>query len=302
MSTRRCPRRRPPTTARSLTAKYDGVAAGLLTTSTPELWIYDPSLIGADGPAGARLVWRMDVRTELGDVDRLVLIDAHTGAVALQFSQREDAPEPCGLQQQQQSQPVANCTSPVRTEVPSGRRVGADVNAAFDLTGVTYDFYLDQLRSRQCRRRRAAAEVHGSVLPDSQRLPVRRRVLERRRRWCTAQGYAIADDVVGHELTHGVTQYTSDLFYYAESGAINESMSDVMGELIDLRATIERLRSAGDKWLLGEDLADRCDPQHGKSTGVRRSRPDDEPSVLRRLAKTRTAFTPTAASTTRQPS
>ena len=33
----------------------------------------------------------MDVRTEIGDVDRLVLIDAHTGAVALQFSQREDA-------------------------------------------------------------------------------------------------------------------------------------------------------------------------------------------------------------------
>ena len=66
-------------------------AAGLLISSEPELWIYDPSLIGADGPAGTRLVWRMDVRNELGDVDRLVLVDAHTGAVALHFSQREDA-------------------------------------------------------------------------------------------------------------------------------------------------------------------------------------------------------------------
>ena len=61
-------------------------------------------------------------------------------------------------------------------------------------------------------------------------------------------GY-LADDVVGHELTHGVTQFTSDLFYYAESGAINESISDVMGELIDLA---ERSGRAGDKWVLGE--------------------------------------------------
>ncbi len=46
-------------------------------------------------------------------------------------------------------------------------------------------------------------------------------------------GFASADDVVGHELTHGVTQFTSGLLYYYQSGAINESMSDVMGELFD---------------------------------------------------------------------
>ena len=46
-------------------------------------------------------------------------------------------------------------------------------------------------------------------------------------------GYSLADDVVGHELTHGVTQYESNLFYYYQSGAINESFSDVWGELYD---------------------------------------------------------------------
>ena len=35
-------------------------------------------------------------------------------------------------------------------------------------------------------------------------------------------GYAI-DDVVAHELTHGVTEHMSDLIYYGQSGAINES-------------------------------------------------------------------------------
>ena len=49
-----------------------------------------------------------------------------------------------------------------------------------------------------------------------------------------AYGFANADDVVGHELTHGVTDYESSLFYYYQSGAINESFSDVWGEFVDL--------------------------------------------------------------------
>ena len=47
------------------------------------------------------------------------------------------------------------------------------------------------------------------------------------------EGFAAADDVVGHELTHGVTESESALFYYMQSGAINESFSDVWGEFID---------------------------------------------------------------------
>ena len=39
-------------------------------------------------------------------------------------------------------------------------------------------------------------------------------------------------DVIAHELTHGVTKYTSDLLYYGESGALNESFSDVFGIII----------------------------------------------------------------------
>ncbi len=36
-------------------------------------------------------------------------------------------------------------------------------------------------------------------------------------------------DVIAHELTHGVTQYTANLVYQNESGALNEAMSDIMG-------------------------------------------------------------------------
>ncbi len=36
-------------------------------------------------------------------------------------------------------------------------------------------------------------------------------------------------DIVAHEITHGVTDYTSDLIYQNESGALNESFSDILG-------------------------------------------------------------------------
>src|SRR5262249_47028234 len=44
----------------------------------------------------------------------------------------------------------------------------------------------------------------------------------------------IADDVTGHEVTHGVTASESGLKYENASGAINESFSDIWGEFIDL--------------------------------------------------------------------
>ncbi len=47
------------------------------------------------------------------------------------------------------------------------------------------------------------------------------------------EGFA-ADDVVAHELAHGVTEHESNLLYWYQSGAINESLSDVFGELMDL--------------------------------------------------------------------
>jgi Zn-dependent metalloprotease len=39
-------------------------------------------------------------------------------------------------------------------------------------------------------------------------------------------------DVIGHELTHGVTQYEANLTYSGQSGALNESISDVFGSLV----------------------------------------------------------------------
>ena len=50
------------------------------------------------------------------------------------------------------------------------------------------------------------------------------------RNWNYASG---AIDIVAHEITHGVTEYTSDLIYLNESGALNESFSDIMGAAVE---------------------------------------------------------------------
>ncbi len=41
-------------------------------------------------------------------------------------------------------------------------------------------------------------------------------------------------DIVAHELTHGVTEYSANLIYNAESGALNESFSDIFGQCIEM--------------------------------------------------------------------
>ena len=46
------------------------------------------------------------------------------------------------------------------------------------------------------------------------------------------RGDTAALDVIGHELTHGVTQYEANLDYQDQAGALNESMSDVFGSLV----------------------------------------------------------------------
>ena len=65
--------------------------------------------------------------------------------------------------------------------------------------------------------------------------------------------FLMTDDVAAHELTHGVTQYESKLFYYYQSGAINESLSDIWGEYYD------QINGWGDdtprvNWFIGEDI------------------------------------------------
>jgi len=61
-------------------------------------------------------------------------------------------------------------------------------------------------------------------------------------------------DVVAHELTHGVTDYTSGLIYRNESGALNEAFSDIMGTSVEFYFQQAGAGYLKADYLLGEDL------------------------------------------------
>ena len=66
--------------------------------------------------------------------------------------------------------------------------------------------------------------------------------------------FTVAVDVIGHELTHGVTGYTANLDYNGQSGALNESLSDVFGSLVKQYAARPRQTAAQADWLIGAGL------------------------------------------------
>lgn len=58
-------------------------------------------------------------------------------------------------------------------------------------------------------------------------------------------------DICGHEMTHGVTERTANLTYSKESGALNESMSDIFGAMVELYA--DGGSATANTWKIGED-------------------------------------------------
>ena len=59
-------------------------------------------------------------------------------------------------------------------------------------------------------------------------------------------------DVIGHELTHGVTQFTAELVYQDEPGGLNESISDVFGSIF--RQWTSKQSVANADWLIGKEI------------------------------------------------
>lgn len=69
------------------------------------------------------------------------------------------------------------------------------------------------------------------------------------------QRFTKSIDVIGHELSHGVTQYEAALEYEGQAGALNESFSDVFGSLIKQYFLKQKADKAD--WLIGSGLFTR---------------------------------------------
>ena len=219
-----------------------------LTAAQADLEVFVPAVVGAGGPS--RLVWKVEVRAAAEPVDEVLLVDARTGEIAFRYSRIATALNreihDC------QNLPGGSCPV-VRTEGEGDTGI-ADADLAYEFFGDTYDFYythfsrdsLDGAGMTLVGYVRYCSLMYACPLANAY--------------WDGAemlfgQGYASADDVVGHELTHGVTQNESNLIYWGESGAINEAMSDIFGEFVDLTNGAGTDTPAV-RWLIGEDLPD----------------------------------------------
>jgi Zn-dependent metalloprotease len=133
------------------------------------------------------------------------------------------------------------------------------VNEAFDYSGATYDLFktiynrnsiddngmkLDSTVHYQKGYDNAFWNGNQMVYGDGDEdLPPDQQLFSR---------FTKAIDVVGHELTHGVTQFEANLTYFQQSGALNESFSDVFGSLVK-QYHLQHMAADAD-WIIGEGL------------------------------------------------
>jgi bacillolysin len=273
-------------TALQAIAKWYGLSTADLVASVPSLWIYDARLLKPSS-LPVKLVWRVDVTpVQALPLQELVLVDASTGAIALNFNQVDTIrgfTSPADMQQmnvalKQDAQAVAqqldsnprvpgvadlatytaNNTTTLpgtllcdETQLNCTNGSNADADGAHKYAKEAYDLYWIQ-------HNRDSINGEGMQIKSS----VKYANADCNAFWSGNLGQMVyhnscflaVDDVVGHELTHGVTQFTSGLFYYYQSGALNESLSDVWGEALD------QLNTSGDdsasaKWEIGEDTS-----------------------------------------------
>ncbi len=133
------------------------------------------------------------------------------------------------------------------------------VNEAFDGSGLTYDLFANIYgrNSVDGKGLRLDSTVHYMKGYDNafwngqqmvygdgdEDLPEAQRLFNR---------FTVAIDIIAHELTHGVTEYEAKLAYYGQSGALNESMSDVFGSLVKQYQRNQTADQAD--WIIGQGL------------------------------------------------
>ena len=133
------------------------------------------------------------------------------------------------------------------------------VNESYDGAGATYDLFKAEYgrNSIDDQGMYLKSTVHYRVGYDNafwngqqmvygdgdENLPVEDRLFNR---------FTIAIDIIGHELAHGVTQFSAGLVYQNQPGALNESMSDVFGSLVKQRVLGHSAFEAD--WIIGEGL------------------------------------------------
>ncbi len=190
-----------------------------------ELVIVDPGWYG-DPPVGARLAYYVIVvgRDPAVPLRDAFFVDAQSGSMLDRWSTIHTA-EGRSIHDLNGGIQLPGPLKRFEDQPPSGI---AEVDAAYDYSGDTRDYYL-----------RAHGHIGIDGLSETVIASVRwgsgicPNAMWNGRQMIFCPGTAV-DDVLAHEYTHGVTEFSAGLIYQNQSGQLNESFSDVFGELVDL--------------------------------------------------------------------
>src|ERR1700730_13367268 len=167
------------------------------------------------------------------------------------------APSPAALKRQGLRRQVFDCQGtndlpgdPVHSETDTTPNRDKAVNEAFDNAGTTWDFY-NKIFGRE------SVDNHGKTLVSSVHYGENydnafwngQQMVYGDGDGVIFKRFTTAVDVIAHELTHGVTQFTAQLAYQDQPGALNESMSDAFGSMVKQWALGQTVDQAD--WLIG---------------------------------------------------
>jgi Zn-dependent metalloprotease len=188
-----------------------------------ELVVVDPGWYG-DPAIGPHLAYYVVLNDPVDLIREAFFVDAHTGAVLDRWTMIHTARD----RQIHDAAGSASLPGPlVRSEgqPPSGI---ADVDTAYDYAGDTYDYY-DRAFGRDSMDDNGmplVVTVRSTALPCPNAAWNGQQMV-----FCSG---LVTDDIMAHELTHAVTEFTANLVYQNQSGQLNEAISDIFGELVDL--------------------------------------------------------------------
>jgi len=232
-------------------AAFPAESPAKMENTSPQLAIFAPSVL--DEPGNPVLVWDLNVSCEtLIEANARVLVDAKNGQIVRVWTLVHPA---LNRQIFDANTTTNNPGTLVRPEGQPATGI-VDADNAYTFLGDTYNFYL-------ANHGRDSLDGNGMALSATVRYcqpngtnppfcPPLGTAFYNNNRMYFGTG-TVADDVTAHELTHGVTGFESGLIYTNASGAINESLSDVWGEFVDLSNSGGN-DATGVRWDVGEDL------------------------------------------------
>jgi Zn-dependent metalloprotease len=232
-------------------AKWYKEASDSLKIQEPELWIYNPIVFNIKNNKNY-LVWKITVESkDLKPIKHLILVDAFDGKIRLHFNTIEKSLKRKIYDNYNNPELSLPGYGPVRMEGQGATGI-TDVDLAYEYMGDFYNFFKSNFNRDSIDGKGMTLVATVRYCETYDNCPYDNDFWSSQYQQIVLGDGTVTDDCVGHELGHAITDYSANLCYYMQSGAINESFSDIWGEFIDL-TNGKGNDSPGYRWYLFED-------------------------------------------------